>query len=199
VTETGDIDDMGNAGPASPAGPRTEADAFDRMRRRVLWSMPSGLYVLGTRAGQRRNLMTVNWATQLSLEPKLVGVSVETTARSHALLADGGVFALSLVPRDQRTLVRRFVKPVIDIDIDEASGRGTMQGQSVRAGRSGAPVLEVAAAWVDCEVRQRVELGSHSLFVGEVVDCGFGPDGPPPAGSRLEVLRMEDTRLNYGG
>jgi flavin reductase (DIM6/NTAB) family NADH-FMN oxidoreductase RutF len=180
-----------------PAG--SDPDAYDRLRRRVLWSMPSGLYVLGTRAGDRRNLMTVNWATQVALDPKLVAVSVERAARSHELLADGAVFALSLLARAQRTLVRRFVKPVTDVEVDATTGRGTMQGEPVRAERTGAPVLDVAAAWLDCEVRRQVDLGSHSLFVGEVVDCGFGADGPPPPGERLDVLAMVDTRMNYGG
>ena len=38
-------------------------------------------------------------------------------------------------------------------------------------------------------------LGSHSLFVGEVVDAAFGPGGAGEA----EVLRVEDTRMSYGG
>ncbi|HYA69607.1 MAG TPA: flavin reductase family protein, partial [Acidimicrobiales bacterium] len=176
-----------------PAG--ADPDTYDRMRRRVLWSMPSGLYVLGTRADGRRNLMTINWVTQLSLEPKLVGVAVEGSALSHALLVAGGVFALSFVPRAERAVVRRFVKPVTEAHIDEGAGRGTMQGEAVRLATTGAPVLEMAVAWIDCEVRTRVDLGGHSLFVGEIVDCAFGPVGPPAPGERLEVLRMEDTRM----
>jgi len=186
----------GIVGPV-PAG--ADADAYDRLRRRVLWSMPSGLYVLGTRAEGRRNLMTVNWATQVALEPKLVALSVEHGARSHELLEAGGVFALSLLPRAERALVRRFVKPVTEIDVDEHRGWGTMQGEPVMLAGTGSPVLAAAAAWLDCEVRQAVGLGSHTLFVGEVVDCAFGSAGAPPAGERLEVLRMEDTRMNYGG
>ena len=45
---------------------------YDKLRRRVLWSMPYGLYLVGSRAGARRNMMTLNWATQVSFEPKLV-------------------------------------------------------------------------------------------------------------------------------
>jgi flavin reductase (DIM6/NTAB) family NADH-FMN oxidoreductase RutF len=42
-------------------------------------------------------------------------------------------------------------------------------------------------------VRHVVELGAHTFFIGEVVDCGFQKDEDTP------VLRMEDTRMNYGG
>jgi len=191
--------DTGDAPAIGPVPDGRDPDAYDRLRRRVLWSMPSGLYVLGTRAGSRRNLMTISWATQVSLEPKLVAVAVEGSAVSHALLADGEGFTLSLLPRSERALVRRFVKPVTDVEIDDEQSKGTMEGQEVWLASSGAPVLAPASAWLDCAIRHRLDLGSHSLFVGEVVDCGFGTAGPPPTGDRLEVLRMEDTRMHYGG
>ena len=46
---------------------------------------------------------------------------------------------------------------------------------------------------MDCEVRQTVDIGHHTRFIGEVVDAGFQAD------EDTEVLRMEDTRMNYGG
>ena len=168
------------------AGPGTEA--FDRLRRRVLWKLPSGLYLLGSRAGDRRNLMTLNWAGQLALEPKLVGVSVERGALTQELISLGGVFAVSILARADRAVVRRFVKPA-----EDDPEAGTLSGHPVRVDVTGAPILVAAVAWVDCELRQSVECGSHRLFIGEVVGAGFG------AGEATEVLRMEDTRMNYGG
>ena len=50
-----------------------QKEEYDKLRRRVLWKMPYGLYVVGSRAGERRNGMTLNWATQVSFEPKLHG------------------------------------------------------------------------------------------------------------------------------
>ncbi|HEV2361741.1 MAG TPA: hypothetical protein VGS21_08570, partial [Acidimicrobiales bacterium] len=50
-------------------------DAYDRRRRRVLWSFPTGLYVVGSRHGEERNLMTCSLLAQLATTPKLVGVS----------------------------------------------------------------------------------------------------------------------------
>ena len=76
-----------------PVPPDSDPEEYDKLRRRVLWKMPSGLYVLGSRAGERRNGMTVNWVTQVSFDPKLVAVSVEHEAFTHELLVEGGVFA----------------------------------------------------------------------------------------------------------
>jgi flavin reductase (DIM6/NTAB) family NADH-FMN oxidoreductase RutF len=181
-----------------PAG--WEADAYDRVRRRVLWALPTGLYVLGSRAGHRRNLMTVSWVTQVAQRPKLVGVGVEQGARTHELIVDGAVFALSLLARRDRALVRQFVKPVHDIDVDDR-GVGTMNGVAVHGGAAtGAPVLEVALAWLDCEVRHSLDLGSHTWFVGEVVSVGEAePASTTGDVAEAGILRMEDTRMNYGG
>jgi flavin reductase (DIM6/NTAB) family NADH-FMN oxidoreductase RutF len=175
-------------GIVGPIPDGVEAEEYDRLRRRVLWTMPSGLYVLGTRAGDRRNGMTLNWATQVSFDPKLVLVSVERGAFTHELLVEGRVFALNVVDREDRAIVRKFTKPV-EVDLDAR----TLNGFPFRDGRTGAPVLRQAVAYVDCEVREQHDVGGHTLFVGEVVDAGFQKP------EDTAVLRMEDTRMNYGG
>jgi flavin reductase (DIM6/NTAB) family NADH-FMN oxidoreductase RutF len=179
----------GTIGPF-PAGVDTpEAqDEYDKLRRRVLWSLPYGLYVVGSRHGDRRNLMTLNFASQVSFEPKLVGIGVEKTALTHDLVSAGGAFALNTISREDRAIVRKFTKPVED---DPAAG--TLNGFPVHAGATGAPILDQAVAWLDCQVRQPVDCGGHTFFIGEVVDCGFQQPEDTP------VLRMEDTRMSYGG
>jgi flavin reductase (DIM6/NTAB) family NADH-FMN oxidoreductase RutF len=163
-------------------------DEYDRLRRRVLWAMPYGLYVVGSRAGERRNGMTLNWATQVSFDPKLVAISVEGHALTHELIAAGRVFSLCLIDREDRAIVRKFTKPV---EVD--TGAMTLNGIPFRDGVSGAPILTQAVAYVDCALRETVDCGGHSLFIGEVVDVGFQKDEATP------VLRMEDTRMSYGG
>jgi flavin reductase (DIM6/NTAB) family NADH-FMN oxidoreductase RutF len=175
-------------GIVGPVPDGQDAEDYDKRRRRVLWSMPSGLYVLGTRAGDRRNGMTLNWASQVSFDPKLVAVSVEKEAVTHHLIVEGGVFCLNLVDREDRAIVRKFTKPV-EVDLEAR----TLNGFPYHDGLSGAPVLDQAVAYVDCAVRQSVDVGDHTLFLGEVVDAGF--QKPEDTG----VLRMEDTRMNYGG
>jgi len=176
---------QGIVGPV-PAG--RDPEEYDKLRRRVLWKMPSGLYILGSRAGERRNGMTINWVTQLSFEPKLVGVSVEREAFTHELVVDGGVFTVNLVAQEDRAIVRKFTKPV-EVDLDAR----TLNGFPFHDGPTGAPVLDQAVAWLDCRVQSTVDLGGHTLFVGEVADAGFQKPEDTP------VLRMEDTRMVYGG
>ncbi|MDQ1429934.1 MAG: hypothetical protein QOF40_536 [Actinomycetota bacterium] len=175
-------------GIVGPIPPAQDPEEYDKLRRRILWKMPSGLYVLGSRAGERRNGMTINWVTQMSFDPKLIGVSVEREAFTHELVSEGGVFSLNFVAQEDRAIVRKFTKPV---EVDLATR--TLNEFPFHDGATGAPILDQAVAYLDCEVRQAVELGGHTLFLGEIVDCAFQLDEDTP------VLRMEDTRMNYGG
>jgi len=175
--------------PIGPFPDGSEPEEYDKLRRRVLWKMPYGLYVVGARSKEQRQLMTLNWATQLSFEPKLVGIGVEQTAVTHGLIHDGAAFSLCIIDREDRAIVRKFVKP---IEVDEAAS--TANGFPFHdASATGVPVLDQAVAWIECRVQQEVTCGNHTLFIGEVLDCGFQrPED-------TEVLRMEDTRMNYGG
>ncbi|MCC5950482.1 MAG: flavin reductase [Acidimicrobiia bacterium] len=182
----------GGAGPIGPYPEGVDSDEdredYDKLRRRVLWTLPYGLYVVGSRHGERRNGMTLNWATQVSFDPKLVGIGVEKPAFTHELITEGGVFSLCTIAREDRAVVRKFTKPV-EVDLEAR----TLNGFEFRDGTSGAPILAMAVAWLDCEVRQAVDCGGHTFFIGEVVDAGFHAE------EDTEVLRMEDTRMNYGG
>ena len=177
-------------GPVPPFPAGADADEYDRLRRRVLWKMPSGLYVVGsTDKDTRRNGMTLNWATQVSFDPKLLGVGVERSAVTHELIETGGVFSLCLIDREDRAIVRKFTKPVeVDLDAHTLNGFPYTDGPV-----TGAPVLSQSVAYVECEVRQPVPVGNHTLFLGEIVNAAFLKDEGAP------VLRMEDTRMNYGG
>jgi flavin reductase (DIM6/NTAB) family NADH-FMN oxidoreductase RutF len=175
-------------GIVGPIPDGVDADDYDKLRRRVLWTMPSGLYVIGSRDGDQQNLMTANWVSQVSFNPKLVGVSVEHEALTHRLVGAGRVFSVNIIDRDDRAIVRKFTKPV---EADPAAK--TLNGFPYHTGRTGAPILDQAVAYIDCELRHEIDLGNHTLFLGEVVDVAF------QKGEDTEVLRMEDTRMNYGG
>ena len=175
-------------GPVGPFPEGADPEEYDKLRRRVLWSMPSGLFIVGSRAGERRNGMTLNFATQVSSDPKLLAISVEKEAFTHELITEGKAFSLNLVAREDRAIVRKFTKPV---EVDDAAH--TMNEFPFHDGKTGAPILDQAPAFVECEVRQSVDVGSHTLFIGEIVNAGF------QLPEETQVLRMEDTRMNYGG
>jgi flavin reductase (DIM6/NTAB) family NADH-FMN oxidoreductase RutF len=192
---------------AGPVPSGREPDEYDRARRRVLWSLPTGLYVVGSRADDRRNLMTCSWVMQVAMAPKLVAAAIERTSVTLGLIEESGWFTVSVLAREDRALVRRFVKPADDVVFDDEGRATSIQGTPVVEEAGGVPRLAAAQGWLACAVRSVVDGAggddavSHRLVVGEVTDVG-GPLSEGDAvsgGARPEVLRMEDTRMNYGG
>lgn len=154
---------------------------------RVLWKIPNVLCLVGSRAGDEWNAMTTSWVTQVSMEPVLVAVSVDTSAVTNRLIRDGGFYSVNLWDREDTRPFVKFSKPAVKEGM-------TLNGRAIREGRTGVPVFEEAVAWMECRVWQTIEVGTHDVFLGEVVDAGFHPEVDDPL-----VARMEDTRMKYGG
>jgi flavin reductase (DIM6/NTAB) family NADH-FMN oxidoreductase RutF len=157
----------------------------DEMLNKVTWKIPNALALIGSRAGDERNAMTASWITQLSMEPVLIGVAVDNEAVTCRLIAEGGSFTVNLWDSGDTRVFVKFSKPAVD---DGA----TLNGRRVRPATTGAPVFDEALAWMDCAVLHRFDLGTHTLFVGEVVDAAIND-------AEARVASMSDTRMKYGG
>ncbi|HET9204073.1 MAG TPA: flavin reductase family protein [Acidimicrobiia bacterium] len=152
---------------------------------KVTWKIPNALALIGSASGEEWNGMTASWVTQLSMEPVLIGVGVDNKAITHRLISDGGSFSVNLWPSDDTRVFVKFSKPA-------EQENGSLNGRPVHRGMTGAPIFDESLAWLECEVRQSIDLGTHTLFIGEVVDAGVNDDEPRAAA-------MSDTRMKYGG
>jgi flavin reductase (DIM6/NTAB) family NADH-FMN oxidoreductase RutF len=133
-------------------------------------AFPTGVAVLTVEVDGERLGLTIASLVSLSLEPPLVGVAVARQAAMHELLRRAGAFALSLLAGDQEALAQHFARGVPPIAL--------WHGIAVRPGASGAPLLEGALGWIECETRDERRTGTHTLFVGEAVRCERGRTGP---------------------
>lgn len=157
----------------------------DTTVNKVTWKIPNALALVGSRSGDEWNAMTASWITQLSMEPVLIGVGVDNTAVTHRLISDGGSFTINLWSSEDTRPFVKFSKPA------EKEGMA-LNGRAIREGASGAPIFDEAIAWMECEVRSIHDFGTHTLFVGEIIDAGINDDDQRAAS-------MSDTRMKYGG
>ncbi len=154
---------------------------------KVTWQIPNALCLIGSRDGDEWNGMTQSWVSQVAMSPVLIGISVDATAVTNRLIRGGGAFSVNLWDQADTRVFVKFSKPAVK-DGD------TLNNRPIRVGVTGVPVFTEAVAYLECAVRQTIELGSHDLFIGEVVAAGFheGREGTP-------VASMSDTRMKYGG
>ena len=132
-----------------------------------------GVYVVGVAAGDRRDGFTAAWVMQASFDPLLLALSINSSNASYELLHAGGGFTVNVLKQGQLELARRF---------GTRSGRNEdkLAGIRWRPGRTGAPILEQALAYFDCELVGRHRAGDHELVLGRVVDGKIFEPGAAP-------------------
>ena len=162
-------------------------------KKTALRMIPYGLYVLTAESKDARvAASTVNWVTQASFEPPLVAVGVKADSATHEIIKEAGVFALNVLGKDQQSLAFTFFKS-LDREGD------SIGGQTFSIGKSGAPVLDDAAAVLECSLVDTLEHGDHSVFLGEVQQANVKREisGRPD----LETLALADLGETtfYGG
>jgi flavin reductase (DIM6/NTAB) family NADH-FMN oxidoreductase RutF len=154
---------------------------------KVTWMIPNVLALVGSRAGDEWNGMTTSWITQVSMEPVLVAVGVDNKAVTHRLIATSGVFSVNLWSSEDTRVFVKFSKPATKEGME-------LNGRPIREGETGAPIFEEAVGWFECVVRHTFDMGTHTLFVGEIVSAGVDDEAE---GTRAAAL--SDTRMKYGG
>lgn len=121
-----------------------------------------GVYVVGAAHGERRHAFTAAWVMQASYDPLLLALSINPNHATYPLLQASRAFTVNVLKAGQLELARWF---------GTRSGReqDKLDGVPWHAGRSGAPVLDDALAYFDCEVIESVAAGDHELVVGRVI------------------------------
>jgi flavin reductase (DIM6/NTAB) family NADH-FMN oxidoreductase RutF len=158
----------------------------DELLNKVTWRIPNALALIGSAADGTRNAMTTSWITQLSMEPVLIGVGVDNESVTHGLISASRAFTVNLWRSDDTKVFVKFSKPAVD---DGA----TLNGRAVQpAPVTGTPIFDEALAWMDCRVTATLDVGTHTLFVGEVVAAALNDE-------EARAASMSDTRMKYGG
>jgi flavin reductase (DIM6/NTAB) family NADH-FMN oxidoreductase RutF len=155
----------------------------------ALKMFPYGFYALGSRHGDEQNIMVLNWVTQASFEPQLMAVAIQISSFSYGLIEHSGQYVLNLFKAVDQTAIEGFTKP-------RAKNPEKMAGAAISAApMTGAPVLDAAAAFLECSVRQRVETGGdHDIFLAEIIS---GEVRKP--GKADETLNLPEVGWSYAG
>jgi flavin reductase (DIM6/NTAB) family NADH-FMN oxidoreductase RutF len=162
-------------------------------KKTALRMIPYGLYVLTAQDGDGAvAAATVNWVTQASFQPPLVAVGVKTDSGAHAVIKSAGSFALNILGKGQQAAAFAFFKPA-------ARDGDRINGEAFRPGSTGAPILTSVPAFVECRLAGTMEIGDHSVFVGEVVEAGLASEISGRPDDATLWLRDLGEKTFYGG
>lgn len=153
-----------------------------RQLRHALGRFPTGVTVITTTAHGKREGLTANSFSALSLDPPLVLWSLGRKSSSLPGFMAASHFAIQVLAADQSALSHRFAVP----------SDNKFQGLEVSLGLGGCPMLAGTLASFECATERTLDGGDHVLFVGRVLRLSFR-DGEPlvfSAGQYCTALPM---------
>jgi len=145
------------------------------MNPEALFKITYGLYVVSTAVGNKRNGYVSNTVFQVTAEPARFAVACSKNNLTAEMIQKSGVFAFSVLKKDTRADVIGTFGYRSGKDIDK------FEKFAFRSGPSGVPILtEDTLAWFACNVEQTMDVGSHLLFIGSLIDSELlDADGEP--------------------
>lgn len=133
---------------------------FDQLDlRKALGSFGTGVTIVTTKSTDERLVgVTANSFSSVSLDPAIVLWSLQKTSPSLAAYDESGRFVINVLALTQIEHSRRFA----------SSNPDKFNGVDYRPGLGGLPVLEGCAATFECRTIQRIDVGDHILYLGQV-------------------------------
>ncbi|MDD2213316.1 MAG: flavin reductase [Oscillospiraceae bacterium] len=142
------------------------------MNTKALYTLSSGLYVVGAKASDLYDAQVANTVVQLSSDPKLVSVCINKNNYTHELIEQGGYFSVSVLSQDApMELIGVF---------GFHSGREVDKFTMVNPVYTihGLPVLhEHCLGYLECQVLQSVDAATHTLYIGQLTDAAVYHQG----------------------
>ena len=136
------------------------------MNLKALHQISYGLYVIGSRKGDRLNGQVANTVIQVCSEPPTISVCINKGNLTHEFIKGSGFFTVSVLsPDTPLDFIGRFgFKSGRDID--------KLDGVNYKIGDTQAPiVLDHTLSYLEAKVIKDVDVGTHTIFIGNVVDA----------------------------
>ncbi|WP_188944166.1 flavin reductase family protein [Virgibacillus salexigens] len=137
-----------------------------RTFRNAMGRFATGVTVITTKSGEDHHGMTANAFMSVSLDPKLITVSIDNRANMLHKINQSGKFAVSFLSDKQQDISMHFA--------GQANAGEEIQFDYIQQ----IPVIQNALASVVCDLDRSVKVGDHTLFIGKVIDINL-TDGNP--------------------
>jgi flavin reductase (DIM6/NTAB) family NADH-FMN oxidoreductase RutF/DNA-binding GntR family transcriptional regulator len=163
--------------------PESAVEHVDReIFRDVIGRFASGVTVITTRTGDVDFGTTASAVSSLSMEPPMLLICLNKTSETRQAIAESGWFAVNILGEHQTDIAYAFAKKSPDKFGDA----------EVLRGQQGIPLIPGALAQLECRVDETAVGGTHTVFMGTVLEASAG-DGEPLTYYRGRFGRFEDT------
>ena len=134
------------------------------MNLNALYKLGYGMYIVGSHKGDKLNAQVANTVFQITSEPPTVAVSINKNNLTHEFIKASRVFSASVLCQSTPlSFIGNFgFKSGKDVD--------KLKGVNYKTGQTGSPlILDNTTAYLEAEVIQDVDVGTHTIFIGRIV------------------------------
>lgn len=131
----------------------------------MLSPVPVVLVSCGGIGSWKPNLITIAWIGNVCSDPPMLSISVRPDRYSHDIIKATGEFAVNVPSLDLSRTVD-WCGVVSGRDTDKFAGAGLTPAPALKVG---CPIVRECPLNIECRVRRSLPLGSHTLFLAEVV------------------------------
>jgi flavin reductase (DIM6/NTAB) family NADH-FMN oxidoreductase RutF len=133
--------------------------------RKAMGSFATGVTIITLDLEGEVHGMTANAFASVSLDPPLVLVCVDHSARTHAHLHAKKRFGVNILAENQRVISDYYARLVRDHEHAEEEAAARFDRTP-----KGTPILHGALAYLECRLQSAEEAGDHTIFIAEVED-----------------------------
>ena len=130
----------------------------------MLYPVPAVMVSCG-RENERPNIVTIAWAGTICSDPVMVSISVRKERYSHPIIKETGEFVINLVTKDL-AFATDYCGVKSGKDVDKFK---EMNLTAAKASKVSCPIIAESPVNLECKVTDIKELGSHDMFIAEVV------------------------------
>lgn len=158
----------------------------------MIYPLPAVLVSCGD--GDEQNLFTVAWTGTVCTNPPMCYISVRPERHSYDIIKRTGEFVINLTTSSlARATDWCGVRSGRDYDKFTEMGLTPIPSAVVKA-----PAVEESPISIECRVRQIIPLGSHDMFLADVVNVLVDEEWINPETGRLELERAEPIVYSHG-
>lgn len=130
----------------------------------MLYPVPA-VMVSCQRGEEKPNIITVAWAGTICSDPAMVSISIRKERYSHDIIKESGEFVINLTTK-KLCRATDYCGVKSGKDTDKFKDMHITPEKSVKIN---APAIKESPVNIECKVKDIVELGSHDMFIAEVV------------------------------
>lgn len=144
------------------------------MKLKAFHKLSYGLYVIASEYHGKKAGYIANTTFQVTSQPEQLAISSHKKNQTTQVILDSGIFSVSVLKKEVNMKIIGDFGFMSSTDLDKFSSVKTITA------KTGAPiVIDSAVAWFDCKVTNSIDLGSHYLIIGEVLDADEISDEEP--------------------